>query len=186
MIRGSVPISRTEVPPDEEPAYCPRPLYQYKPYQSSQARSDYHVTRCSLTSRTAGCTHVQPLRQLGPVPATAPTALCVTWTPRHAAAAPHRSAGPRPGLPRPRLQGKNVYAFAVRPRARPAWPATSRPMTTAWSTCSPVATRTLRLWDLEDLEKYRLQRSAGEPCAAEGQGACQTQYDNMSSGRSAG
>ncbi|XP_060107763.1 rho GTPase-activating protein 32 isoform X2 [Heteronotia binoei] len=38
----SVPISRTEVPPDDEPLYCPRPLYQYKPYQP---HADYHVTQ---------------------------------------------------------------------------------------------------------------------------------------------
>uniref|UniRef100_A0A803XZJ7 Rho GTPase activating protein 32 n=1 Tax=Meleagris gallopavo TaxID=9103 RepID=A0A803XZJ7_MELGA len=38
----SVPISRTEVPPDDEPLFCPRPLYQYKPYQP---HSDYHVTQ---------------------------------------------------------------------------------------------------------------------------------------------
>ncbi|KAM6432369.1 rho GTPase-activating protein 32 isoform 2-T3 [Liasis olivaceus] len=38
----SVPISRTEVPPDDEPLYCPRPLFQYKPYQS---HGDYHVTQ---------------------------------------------------------------------------------------------------------------------------------------------
>nr|XP_056716443.1 rho GTPase-activating protein 32 [Euleptes europaea] len=38
----SVPISRTEVPPDDEPLYCPRPLYQFKPYQP---HADYHVTQ---------------------------------------------------------------------------------------------------------------------------------------------
>lgn len=38
----SVPISRTEVPPDEEPLGCPRPLHQYKPYQP---HADYHVTQ---------------------------------------------------------------------------------------------------------------------------------------------
>uniref|UniRef100_A0A8D0G213 Rho GTPase activating protein 32 n=1 Tax=Sphenodon punctatus TaxID=8508 RepID=A0A8D0G213_SPHPU len=38
----SVPISRTEVPPDNEPVFCPKPLYQYKPYQP---HSDYHVTQ---------------------------------------------------------------------------------------------------------------------------------------------
>nr|XP_015193144.1 PREDICTED: rho GTPase-activating protein 32 isoform X2 [Lepisosteus oculatus] len=40
----SVPISRTEVPPDDELFYYQRPVYQYKPYtQTSQ--SDYHVTQ---------------------------------------------------------------------------------------------------------------------------------------------
>uniref|UniRef100_A0A8C4TAR0 Rho GTPase activating protein 32 n=1 Tax=Erpetoichthys calabaricus TaxID=27687 RepID=A0A8C4TAR0_ERPCA len=40
----SVPITRTEVPPDDELFYYQRPLYQYKPYQPP-SQSDYHVTQ---------------------------------------------------------------------------------------------------------------------------------------------
>ncbi|XP_063799721.1 rho GTPase-activating protein 32 isoform X2 [Pseudophryne corroboree] len=41
----AVPISRTEVPPDDEPAYCPRPVYQYKACPTINSSSDYHVTQ---------------------------------------------------------------------------------------------------------------------------------------------
>ncbi|KAG8568108.1 hypothetical protein GDO81_013893 [Engystomops pustulosus] len=41
----TVPISRTEVPPDDEPAYCPRPVYQYKSCQPFTSSSEYHVTQ---------------------------------------------------------------------------------------------------------------------------------------------
>uniref|UniRef100_A0A8C9THY4 Rho GTPase-activating protein 32 n=1 Tax=Scleropages formosus TaxID=113540 RepID=A0A8C9THY4_SCLFO len=40
----SVPISRTEVPPDDDLFYYQRPIYQYKPYQQP-VQSDYHVTQ---------------------------------------------------------------------------------------------------------------------------------------------
>ncbi|XP_041090816.1 rho GTPase-activating protein 32 isoform X2 [Polyodon spathula] len=40
----SVPVSRTEVPPDDELYYCQRPVYQYKPYQQP-LQSEYHVTQ---------------------------------------------------------------------------------------------------------------------------------------------
>ncbi|MBN3302539.1 RHG32 protein, partial [Amia calva] len=40
----SVPISRTEVPPDDELFYYQRPAYQYKPYQQP-SQTDYHVTQ---------------------------------------------------------------------------------------------------------------------------------------------
>ncbi|XP_032905773.1 rho GTPase-activating protein 32 isoform X2 [Amblyraja radiata] len=41
----SVPISRTEVPPDDELYYYQRPIYQYKPCQPPPPQSDYHVTQ---------------------------------------------------------------------------------------------------------------------------------------------
>ncbi|XP_067827210.1 rho GTPase-activating protein 32-like isoform X2 [Heptranchias perlo] len=41
----SVPISRTEVPPDNELFYYQRPIYQYKPCQPPLPQSDYHVTQ---------------------------------------------------------------------------------------------------------------------------------------------
>uniref|UniRef100_UPI00398E665A rho GTPase-activating protein 32 isoform X2 n=1 Tax=Pristiophorus japonicus TaxID=55135 RepID=UPI00398E665A len=41
----SVPISRTEVPPDDELFYYQRPIYQYKPCQPPPPQSDYHVTQ---------------------------------------------------------------------------------------------------------------------------------------------
>ncbi|MFT7818593.1 rho GTPase-activating protein 32 isoform X2 [Arapaima gigas] len=40
----SVPISRTEVPPDDDLFYYQRPIYQCKPYQQP-LQSDYHVTQ---------------------------------------------------------------------------------------------------------------------------------------------
>ncbi|XP_051895747.1 rho GTPase-activating protein 32 isoform X2 [Pristis pectinata] len=41
----SVPISRTEVPPDDELYYYQRPIYQYRPCQPPPPQSDYHVTQ---------------------------------------------------------------------------------------------------------------------------------------------
>ncbi|XP_069750493.1 rho GTPase-activating protein 32 isoform X2 [Narcine bancroftii] len=42
----SIPISRTEVPPDDELYYYQRPIYQYKPCQQPPPpQSDYHVTQ---------------------------------------------------------------------------------------------------------------------------------------------
>ncbi|XP_030638863.1 rho GTPase-activating protein 32 [Chanos chanos] len=40
----SVPISRTEVPPDDELFYCQRPVYHCKSYQQP-SQVDYHVTQ---------------------------------------------------------------------------------------------------------------------------------------------
>ncbi|KAG7471344.1 hypothetical protein MATL_G00123620 [Megalops atlanticus] len=40
----AVPVSRAEVPPDDEPAYPPRPFYPHKAYPPPTP-SDYHVTQ---------------------------------------------------------------------------------------------------------------------------------------------
>ncbi|KAM8898688.1 rho GTPase-activating protein 32 isoform 3-T4 [Spinachia spinachia] len=44
----SVPIQRTEVPPDDEMFFCQRPVYQCKAYQQppqQSSQTDYHVTQ---------------------------------------------------------------------------------------------------------------------------------------------
>ncbi|XP_040111594.1 rho GTPase-activating protein 32 isoform X1 [Oryx dammah] len=186
MIR-SVPISRTEVPPDEEPAYCPRPLYQYKPYQSSQARSDYHVTqlqpyfengrvhyRYSPYASSAG-SYYSPDGALCDVDAYGTVQLRPL----------HRLPGRDLAFLAPRLQGKNVYAFAggAAARARPSvasyFPANDHSMVHM----PPVADakHAYASWDLEDLEKYRLQSIRRESRARQkAKGPVVSQYDNMS------
>uniref|UniRef100_A0A8C0SJJ4 Rho GTPase-activating protein 32 n=1 Tax=Canis lupus familiaris TaxID=9615 RepID=A0A8C0SJJ4_CANLF len=139
MIR-SVPISRTEVPPDDEPAYCPRPLYQYKPYQSSQARSDYHVTQ------------LQPYFENGRV---------------------HY-----------RLQGKNLYGYAgllPRPRANMTGYFSGNDHNVVNMPPTADVKHAYTSWDLEDMEKYRMQSIRRESRARQKvKGPVMSQYDNMS------
>nr|XP_058925724.1 rho GTPase-activating protein 32 isoform X2 [Kogia breviceps] len=184
MIR-SVPISRTEVPPDDEPAYCPRPLYQYKPYQSSQARSDYHVTqlqpyfengrvhyRYSPYSSSSG-SYYSPDGALCDVDAYSTVQLRPL----------HRLPNHDFAFYNPRLQGKNVYGYAGLP---------SRPRANVTSCFSandpnvanmpPVADvkHTYTSWDFEDMEKYRLQSIRRESRARQKvKGPVMSQYDNM-------
>ncbi|XP_058520095.1 rho GTPase-activating protein 32 isoform X1 [Ochotona princeps] len=184
MIR-SVPISRTEVPPDDEPAYCPRPLYQYKPYQSSQARSDYHVTqlqpyfengrvhyRYSPYSSSSG-SYYSPDGALCDVDAYGTVQLRPL----------HRLPSRDFAFYNPRLQGKSVYSYAglpPRPRAN---------MTSYFSgndhhvvNMPPTADvkHTYASWDLEDMEKYRMQSIRRETRARQKiKGPVMSQYDNM-------
>ncbi|KAI4878111.1 hypothetical protein NFI96_014151 [Prochilodus magdalenae] len=41
----SVPINRTEVPPEDELYYCQRPVYHCKSYQQPSQNTEYHVTQ---------------------------------------------------------------------------------------------------------------------------------------------
>ncbi|XP_073922453.1 rho GTPase-activating protein 32 isoform X5 [Castor canadensis] len=185
MIR-SVPISRTEVPPDDEPAYCPRTLYQYKPYQSSQSRSDYHVTQLQPYFEN-GRVHYRysPYSSSSGSFYSPDGALCdvdaygtVQLRPLHRL--PNRDFA----FYNPRLQGKNVYSYAgLPPRPRPN-------MTSYFSgndhnivNMPPTADvkHTYTSWDLEDMEKYRMQSIRRESRARQKvKGPVMSQYDNMS------
>nr|XP_004665539.2 rho GTPase-activating protein 32 isoform X3 [Jaculus jaculus] len=184
MIR-SVPISRTEVPPDDEPAYCPRPLYQYKPCQSSQVRSDYHVTQLQpyfengrvhyrySPYSSSSSSYYSPDGALYDVDAYG----TVQLRPLHRL--PNRDLS----FYNPRLQGKNLYSYAglpPRPRAN---------MTSYFSgndhnvvNLPPAADmkHTYTSWDLEDMEKYRMQSIRRESRARQKvKGPVMSQYDNM-------
>ncbi|XP_033063945.1 rho GTPase-activating protein 32 isoform X2 [Trachypithecus francoisi] len=184
MIR-SVPISRTEVPPDDEPAYCPRPLYQYKPYQSSQARSDYHVTQLQPYFEN-GRVHYRysPYSSSSSSYYSPDGALCdvdaygtVQLRPLHRL--PNRDFA----FYNPRLQGKNLYSYAgLPPRARANVTGYFSPNDHNVVNMPPAADgkHTYTSWDLEDMEKYRMQSIRRESRARQKvKGPVMSQYDNM-------
>ncbi|XP_048199603.1 rho GTPase-activating protein 32 isoform X1 [Perognathus longimembris pacificus] len=184
MIR-SVPISRTEVPPDDEPAYCPRPLYQYKPYQSSQARSDYHVTQLQPYFEN-GRVHYRysPYSSSSSSYYSPDGALCdvdaygtVQLRPLHRL--PNRDFA----FYNPRLQGKNVYSYAglpPRPRANVTGYFSGNDHNVVNMPPAADVKHTYTSWDLEDMEKYRMQSIRRESRTRQKvKGPVMSQYDNM-------
>ncbi|XP_036132945.1 rho GTPase-activating protein 32 isoform X1 [Molossus molossus] len=183
MIR-SVPISRTEVPPDDEPAYCSRPLYQYKPYQPSQARSDYHVTQLQPYFEN-GRVHYRysPYSSSGSY-YSPDGALCdvdaystVQLRPFHRL--PHRDFA----FHNPRLQGKNLYSYAglpPRPRATVTGYFSGNDHNVVNMPPTADVKHTYTSWDFEDMEKYRMQSIRRESRARQKvKGPVMSQYDNM-------
>lgn len=181
----SVPISRTEVPPDDEPVYCPRPLYQYKPYQP---HSDYHVTQ------------LQPYFENGRVHYRYSPYSSSSGSPYYTAADgsfydldPYSTVRIRPfhGLPGrefgpyvSRLQGKGLYRYpslAAYPRAGlinhlgKEHSFVSRDVPPA-----PDIKHMYMSWDLEDMEKYRMQSIRRESRMRQKvKGPLMSQYDNV-------
>ncbi|XP_077162520.1 rho GTPase-activating protein 32 isoform X2 [Paroedura picta] len=181
----SVPISRTEVPPDDEPLYCPRPLCQYKPYQP---HADYHVTQLQpyfengrvhyryspysssssspcYTAADGGLYDLDPygtlrLRQFHPL-----SGREFTTYSRLQSKSLYRCPGlppyPRGGLVG-HLTGKE-HSFI----SRDVPPAPDvKPMYVSW--------------DLEDMEKYRMQSIRRESRARQKmKGPVMSQYDNV-------
>ncbi|XP_042639019.1 rho GTPase-activating protein 32 [Orycteropus afer afer] len=183
MIR-SVPISRTEVPPDDEPAYCPRPLYQYKPYQSSQARSDYHVTQLQpyfengrvhyrYSPYSSSSSYYSPDGTLCDVDAYG----TVQLRPLHRL--PNRDFA----FYNSRLQGKNLYSFPglpPRPRANVIGYFSGNDHNVVSMPPATDVKHTYTSWDLEDMEKYRMQSIRRESRARQKvKGPVMSQYDNM-------
>uniref|UniRef100_A0A8D2IPI7 Rho GTPase activating protein 32 n=1 Tax=Varanus komodoensis TaxID=61221 RepID=A0A8D2IPI7_VARKO len=182
----SVPISRTEVPPDDEPLYCPRPLYQYKPYQP---HTDYHVTQLQpyfengrvhyryspyssssssacYTAADGGFYDLEPygtmrLRQFHPSPGRDFASYSRLQT---------KSLYRYPGLP-PYPRGGLIGHLAGKEHSfisRDVPPAPDvKPMYVSW--------------DLEDMEKYRMQSIRRESRARQKvKGPVMSQYDNVS------
>ncbi|XP_007539569.1 rho GTPase-activating protein 32 isoform X2 [Erinaceus europaeus] len=184
MIR-SVPISRTEVPPDDEPAYCPRPLYQYKPYQSSQARSDYHVTQLQpffengrvhyrySPYSSSSSSYYSPEGTLYDVD----TYGTVQLRPLHRL--PNRDFA----FYNPRLQGKNLCNYVglpPRPRANMTGYFSGNDHNIVNMPPAADVKHTYTSWDLEDMEKYRMQSIRRESRARQKvKGPVMSQYDNM-------
>ncbi|XP_040182151.1 rho GTPase-activating protein 32 isoform X7 [Rana temporaria] len=175
----AVPISRTEVPPDEEPAYCPRPVYQYKACPSSSSSSDYHVTQLqpyfengrvhyryspysgNTTYYSADGTFydMDPystlrLRQFHVYPSRD----FASYTTRHQPKATYRSQGLAP-YPRGTLREHNFISRDVPPEH-------PRPIHISW--------------DMEDMDRYRLQslRRENRP-RPRSKGPVMSQYDNV-------
>uniref|UniRef100_A0A8C5NRJ4 Rho GTPase activating protein 32 n=1 Tax=Junco hyemalis TaxID=40217 RepID=A0A8C5NRJ4_JUNHY len=181
----SVPISRTEVPPDDEPVYCPRPLYQYKPYQP---HSDYHVTQLQPYFEN-GRVHYRyspySSSSSSPFYAAADASFCdldpystVRVRPFHGL--PSREFGPYVS----RLQGKGLYRYpslAAYPRAGlinhlgKEHSFVSRDVPPA-----PDIKHMYMSWDLEDMEKYRMQSIRRESRTRQKvKGPLMSQYDNV-------
>ncbi|XP_054435425.1 rho GTPase-activating protein 32 [Pteronotus mesoamericanus] len=184
MIR-SVPISRTEVPPDDEPAYCPRPLYQYKPYQSSQARSDYHVTQLQPYFEN-GRVHYRysPYSSSSSSYYSPDGALCDVDAYSTVQLRPlHRLPGRDFAFYNPRLQGKNVYGYAglpPRPRATVTGYFSGNDHNVVNMPPPADVKHTYSSWDFEDMEKYRMQSIRRESRARQKvKGPVMSQYDNM-------
>ncbi|XP_014816568.1 PREDICTED: rho GTPase-activating protein 32 isoform X2 [Calidris pugnax] len=184
----SVPISRTEVPPDDEPVFCPRPLYQYKPYQP---HSDYHVTQ------------LQPYFENGRVHYRySPYSSSSSSSSSYYAAAdgsfydldPYSTVRVRPFHPLPsrefpsytsRLQSKGLYRYpslSSYPRgglmghlAGKEHSFISRDVPPA-----PDIKHMYMSWDLEDMEKYRMQSIRRESRTRQkAKGPLMSQYDNV-------
>ncbi|XP_045871254.1 rho GTPase-activating protein 32 isoform X4 [Meles meles] len=184
MIR-SVPISRTEVPPDDEPAYCPRPLYQYKPYQSSQARSDYHVTQLQPYFEN-GRVHYRysPYSSSSSSYYSPEGALCDVDAYSTVQLKPlHRLPSRDFAFYNPRLQGKHLHTYAgllPRPRANMTGYFSGNDHSIVNMPPAADVKHTYTSWDLEDVEKYRMQSIRRESRARQKvKGPVMSQYDNM-------
>ncbi|XP_021585809.2 rho GTPase-activating protein 32 isoform X6 [Ictidomys tridecemlineatus] len=184
MIR-SVPISRTEVPPDDEPAYCPRPLYQFKPYQSSQARSDYHVTQLQPYFEN-GRVHYRysPYSSSSSSYYSPDGALCDVDAYSTVQLRPlHRLPSRDFAFYNPRLQGKNLYSYSglpPRPRTNMTGYFSGNDHNVVNMPPPADVKHTYASWDLEDMEKYRMQSIRRESRARQKVKApVMSQYDNM-------
>ncbi|XP_053307703.1 rho GTPase-activating protein 32 isoform X3 [Spea bombifrons] len=179
----AVPISRTEVPPDDEPTYCPRPLYQYKPCPTFSPQSDYHVTQLQpyfengrvhyrYSPYTGSTTYYSSdgtfydmdpystlrLRQLHLYPSRD----FASYTTRVQPKGTYRSQGLAP-YPRGTLREHNFISRDVPPALPPDHP---RPLHISW--------------DMEDMDRYRLQSLRRENRTRQRtKGPVMSQYDNV-------
>ncbi|XP_071624939.1 rho GTPase-activating protein 32 isoform X1 [Heliangelus exortis] len=182
----SVPISRTEVPPDDEPVYCPRPLYQYKPYQP---HSDYHVTQLQPYFEN-GRVHYR----YSPYSSSSGSSYYTTADGSFYDLDPYSTVRVRPFHPLPsrdfasyasRLQSKGLYRYpglSAYPRgglishlAGKEHSFVSRDVPPA-----PDIKHMYMSWDLEDMEKYRMQSIRRESRTRQKvKGPVMSQYDNV-------
>ncbi|KFR01952.1 Rho GTPase-activating protein 32, partial [Nipponia nippon] len=182
----SVPISRTEVPPDDEPVYCPRPLYQYKPYQP---HSDYHVTQLQPYFEN-GRVHYR----YSPYSSSSGSSYYTTADGSFYDLDPYSTVRVRPFHPLPsrdfasyasRLPSKGLYRYpslSAYPRgglishlAGKEHSFISRDVPPA-----PDIKHTYMSWDLEDMEKYRMQSIRRESRTRQKvKGPVMSQYDNV-------
>ncbi|XP_018425252.1 PREDICTED: rho GTPase-activating protein 32 isoform X2 [Nanorana parkeri] len=175
----AVPISRTEVPPEEEPAYCPRPVYQYKACPPFSSSSDYHVTQLQpyfengrvhyrYSPYSGNTTYYSSdgtfydmdpystlrLRQLHLYPSRD----FASYTTRHQPKTAYRSQGLAP-YPRGTLREHNFISRDVPPEH-------PRPLHISW--------------DMEDMDRYRLQSLRRENKSRQrSKGPVMSQYDNV-------
>ncbi|KAM4704447.1 rho GTPase-activating protein 32 isoform 2-T2 [Rhinophrynus dorsalis] len=179
----TVPISRTEVPPDDEPAYCPRPLYQYKACSPFTSQSDYHVTQLQpyfengrvhyryspYTGSTTYYASDGTFYDMDPYSTLRlrhlhlyPSRDFASYTTRLQPKTRYRSQG-LPPYPRGTLREHNFISRDVPPALPPDHP---RPLHISW--------------DMEDMDRYRLQSLRRDNRARQrAKGPVMSQYDNV-------
>uniref|UniRef100_A0A8B9Q7F7 Rho GTPase activating protein 32 n=1 Tax=Apteryx owenii TaxID=8824 RepID=A0A8B9Q7F7_APTOW len=182
----SVPISRTEVPPDDEPVYCPRPLYQYKPYQP---HSDYHVTQLQPYFEN-GRVHYR----YSPYSSSSGSSYYTTADGSFYDLDPYSTMRARPFHPLPsrdftsyasRLQSKGLYRYpglSAYPRGGLISHLTGKEHSFISRDVPPAPDikHTYMSWDLEDMEKYRMQSIRRESRTRQKvKGPVMSQYDNV-------
>ncbi|XP_062450506.1 rho GTPase-activating protein 32 [Rhea pennata] len=182
----SVPISRTEVPPDDEPVYCPRPLYQYKPYQP---HSDYHVTQLQPYFEN-GRVHYR----YSPYSSSSSSSYYTAADGSFYDLDPYSTVRARPFHPLPsrdfasyasRLQSKSLYRYpgsSAYPRGGLISHLTGKEHSFISRDVPPAPDikHTYMSWDLEDMEKYRMQSIRRESRTRQKvKGPVMSQYDNV-------
>ncbi|XP_025953037.2 rho GTPase-activating protein 32 isoform X4 [Dromaius novaehollandiae] len=182
----SVPISRTEVPPDDEPLYCPRPLYQYKPYQP---HSDYHVTQLQPYFEN-GRVHYR----YSPYSSSSGSSYYTTADGSFYDLDPYSTVRARPFHPLPsrdfasyasRLQSKGPYRYpglSAYPRGGLISHLTGKEHSFISRDVPPApdVKHMYMSWDLEDMEKYRMQSIRRESRTRQKvKGPVMSQYDNV-------
>ncbi|XP_075695238.1 rho GTPase-activating protein 32 isoform X3 [Rhinoderma darwinii] len=179
----TIPISRTEVPPDEESAYCPRPVYQYKPCPPVSSSSDYHVTQLQpyfengrvhyryspFTGSTTYYSSDGTFYDMDPYSTLRlrqyhlyPSRDFASYTTRLQPKSTYRSQALAP-YPRGSLHEHNFISRDVPPALPPEHP---RPLHISW--------------DMEDMDRYRLQSLRRENRTRQrSKGPVMSQYDNV-------
>ncbi|KAM3923358.1 rho GTPase-activating protein 32 [Leptodactylus fuscus] len=179
----TVPISRTEVPPDDEPTYCPRPVYQYKACPPFTSSSDYHVTQLQpyfengrvhyryspFSGSTTYYSSDGTFYDMDPYSTLRlrqyhlyPSRDFASYTTRLQPKSTYRSQALAP-YPRGSLREHNFISRDVPPALPPEHP---RPLHISW--------------DMEDMDRYRLQSLRRENRARQrSKGPVMSQYDNV-------
>ncbi|XP_056400134.1 rho GTPase-activating protein 32 isoform X3 [Hyla sarda] len=179
----TVPISRTEVPPDDEPAYCPRSVYQYKACPPFSSSSDYHVTQLQpyfengrvhyryspFSGSTTYYSSDGTFYDMDPYSTLRlrqyqlyPSRDFASYTTRLPPKSTYRSQVLAP-YPRGSLREHNFISRDVPPALPPEH---SRPLHISW--------------DMEDMDRYRLQSLRRDNRARQrSKGPVMSQYDNV-------
>ncbi|KAM6043239.1 rho GTPase-activating protein 32 isoform 2-T5 [Chlamydotis macqueenii] len=174
-----LPISRTEVLPDDKPLYCPRPLYPYKPYSSHY---DYHVTQLQPYFEN-GRVHYRYSPYCGPSSYSTADGSFYDLDPYGTMRVrPFHPPSGRDFAPyASRLQSKGLYHY-------PSWSAYPRgglagkehSFVSRDVPPAPDTKHAYAPWDLEDMEKYRMQSIRRESRTRQKvKSPVMSQYDNV-------
>ncbi|CAL9685988.1 unnamed protein product [Knipowitschia caucasica] len=181
----SVPIQRTEVPPDDELFFCQRPVYPCKAYhpqqqqpqqqQSSSSQADYHVTQLQPYFENGRVQYrYSPYSGSGPVDAPFydidPYG---TIRVRHFHS--HREPGPGSGRPRAKTTGYHYLSNHIGPPAK-EHSFVSRDIPPSHGAKESA----YHTWDAEECERYRIHSIRRESRARQKiKGPVLSQYDNV-------